>query len=233
MAKAKRKAARLLIFPDDAWIKAARKKLPKFKPHDFRSLVDAAKKSDATDTDKVFILEIRRRNERQLIDLLQSLGVDPLRPDAWARGFLLLAIYHHGVSHIAWSPLRTNRNATTWTPENDFNLLREITISQGRGLSQRQAVKRLAADRTKWQLFPYQPKGHFVTGSEQRKREAALWARLRAIVKRSRGRSLLDLFGLSEQPATNSIEDTLRRLDMVNSLPALVKNGSLSEEADS
>ena len=87
MAKAKRKAASILLLPDESWVRAARKKLPKFRPHDLRSLTDAAKRKGKADINKEVLLEFRRRNKRQLVDLLRTVGVDPSRPDAWERGF--------------------------------------------------------------------------------------------------------------------------------------------------
>jgi len=189
VAKARKRLGRILLPASDDTIKAVRKKLPKFKPNDLRSVLGAAKKHGDLDLETAFQREFRRRNNDQVVQLLRSLQIDPSDPNARSRGFYILASLHHGVGYLAWYPLHTNRNAATWKPEHDLNLLREVTISQGRGLSRRQAIKALAQDRKKWSLFPYRPKGHFSTGSEREKREAALRARLRKLLASTRGRN--------------------------------------------
>jgi hypothetical protein len=75
---------RILLFPNGQSIKARRKRLPVFEPHDLRSLTSEAKgKSD----DFADLRALRRRNELQMKELLERLGLDPTLPDAWQRGF--------------------------------------------------------------------------------------------------------------------------------------------------
>ena len=76
---------RILLLPNnDQSIKARRKRLPVFEPHDLRSLISEAKgKSD----DLAVLRAVRRRNELQMKELLKRLGLDPTLPDAWQRGF--------------------------------------------------------------------------------------------------------------------------------------------------
>ena len=102
----------ILLLPEDQRFRAKRKKLPVFKPLDLRSLVREAKKSG--DSKVAVLQEFRRRNEMQMAKLLHCLGLDRSQPDAWQKGFFLLAHYYHGVGHIAWYQRRTNRNAATW-----------------------------------------------------------------------------------------------------------------------
>ena len=153
-------------------------------------------------------------------DLLRRLGVDPARSDAWQRGFFHLAALHHGVGHLAWYLRRTNRNSATWTPTHDLALLREVIVLRQKGLSERRAVKKLAADPKKRGLFPYRRQGYrFSTVEEPQKREAALWARLQKVKASARGKSIVDLLVGISQDGLSSIERSLYELDMSSLLP--------------
>jgi hypothetical protein len=194
MIKARKHRCKISLLPEDGEVRSARRKLPVFHPHNLRSLISEAKKNNEADLDTAFVLAFRRRNEAQLKHLLRRLGVDPSKPDAWERGFLHLAVLHHGVGHLAWYPRRGNRNSATWTPAHDVALLREVILLRQKGLSERAAVKKLATDPKKRQLFPYRMHGYrFSTGEDPKKREAALWARLQKLKARTRGTSILDL----------------------------------------
>jgi hypothetical protein len=57
---------------------------------------------------------------------------------------------------------RTNRNAATWQEDHDIALLHEVAILRSEGLSERLAIKRIAADRKKRHLFPYREQKNFV-----------------------------------------------------------------------
>jgi hypothetical protein len=96
-----RKQTKHLLFPNDREIKSTQRELPKFKPHDLRSLIKGAKANDQEELKIGVLLAFRRRNDEQLKQLLQGLGVDPSKPDAWRTGFFLLAMFHHGVGHLA------------------------------------------------------------------------------------------------------------------------------------
>src|SRR5262245_41078455 len=112
---ARKQKKQVLLLPPDREVEARRKKLPIFEPHDLRSLLAEAKASQHVDGDDAAVLAaLRRRNEVQMQKLLRALGVDPSRSDAWARGFFLLAHFHHWVGHLAWYPQRINRNAAKW-----------------------------------------------------------------------------------------------------------------------
>jgi hypothetical protein len=144
---ARKRKKQILLLPPDREVEARRKKLPIFEAHDLRSLLAEAKASQHVDGDDAAVLAaLRRRNEVQMQKLLRALGVDPSRPDAWARGFFLLAHCHHGVGHLAWYPRRTNRNAAKWTRAQDLELLREVIMLTRDGLSQRRAIAKIAAD---------------------------------------------------------------------------------------
>jgi hypothetical protein len=175
--------------------------------------------------DAAVLAALRRRNEVQMQKLLRSLGVDPSRPDAWVRGFFLLAYYHHGVGHFAWHPRRTNRNAAKWTPAEDLELLREVIVLKQDGLSERRAIAKIAADSKKMRLFPYreQKARYFPKGTDRARREAALWAHFQKLVASTRGRSLFDLFGSVSSDGLSFWERTLRALDDGDYLRSLEK----------
>jgi hypothetical protein len=219
MANSGKQRSKIVLFPKDE-VKSARRKLPLFDPHDLRSLISEAKTYDKADLDTAFLLAFRRRNDTQMKDLLRRLGVDPSRSDAWERGFFHLAFLHHGVGHLAWYPRRTNRNSVRWAPTHDLALLREVFLLRQKGLSERAAVKKLAADPKKRELFPYRTQGYrFSTAEDPQKREAALWARLQKLKASARGKSIVDvLLGVS-QDGLSSIERNLYELDMASSLP--------------
>jgi hypothetical protein len=87
-------------------------------------------------------------------------------------------------------------------------------------LSERAAVKKLAKDPSKRQLFPYRKQGYrFSTIEEPRKREAVLWARLQKVKTSARGSSIVDLLLGVSQDGLSSIERRLHDLDMSSSLP--------------
>ena len=103
------KQNRNLLPPDPIKFNAKREGLPKFEPHDLRSIINKARSSaDQSGIDEAVVLEIRRRNQRQMLDLLRGLGINPSQPDAYQKGFYWLAFYHHGVGHLAWQCSRTN-----------------------------------------------------------------------------------------------------------------------------
>jgi hypothetical protein len=213
MAKARKRRSKILLFPKEDDVRSARRKLPVFDPHDLRSLISEAKKNDEVDVDTAVLLAFRRRTESQMKDLLRRLGVDPSRPDAWERGFFHLALLHHGVGYLAWYPRRTNRNSATWTSTHDLALLQEVIVLRDKGLSERRAVKKLAADPKKRALFPYRRKGYrFSTAEDLKNREAALWARLQKLKASARG--ILGLALGVSQGNLSSGERSLYELDM-------------------
>src|SRR5580704_9886297 len=141
----------------DEHIRAQCKKLTLFEPHDLRSLISEARASE-TDSglDQAVVSALRRRNQSKMNDLLRRLGVDPLQPDAWQRGFLQLACRHYGVARLALHHHpRTNRNAATWTNTDDLKLLVEVIRLKAAGKSELQAIKQIASNPKTRQLFPY------------------------------------------------------------------------------
>jgi hypothetical protein len=223
------------LFSSEQQIKAERKRLPMFEAHDLRSLINEAKASEEVDVDRGFILAVRRRTENQMKELLRHLGIDPSQPDAWQRGFLLLAFYRHGVGQVAWYPRRTNQNSATWTPSHDLALIREVTILGAQGLSERKAVKKIASDPKRREMFPYRRKGHYPTERDKINREDALWSRLHELKSRSSWSRIERIFGIHRTPLS-FIERILRDFDTAISISLpdeVVKNKRPLKEARS
>ena len=221
---ARKRKKQILLLPPDREVEARRKKLPVFEAHDLRSLLAEAKASQHVDADDAAVLAaLRRRHEVQMQKLLRALGVDPSRPDAWKRGFFLLAHCHHGVGHLAWYPRRTNRNATKWTRAQDLELLRQVIMLTRDGLSQRRAIVKIAADPKKMRLFPYHEKSRYFQGTQRGRREAALWAHFQKLIASTRGRSLFNLFGGAPRDGLSFWGRTLRDLDDGDYLRSLEK----------
>lgn len=120
-----------VLFPPSENSREARKRLPTFKPIHLRAVVKNAREQKTTG-----LAEFRRRSLEQAISLLQQFGIDPADPEAWKKGFYILATYDRRLGHLAWSPQRTNKNATRWTNEHILNLFREVTILKGKGCSE-------------------------------------------------------------------------------------------------
>lgn len=226
MARKEKGKVQKQLFPPDQRIAAIRKTLTIYKPHDLRSLLAEAKAHQNPDGDDIGLAAaLHRRNSVQVEDLLRRLGTDPSQPNAWRQGFYQLAVCHHRVGHVAWYPRRTNRNAARWTTDHDYELLRGVAVLRAKGLSERRAIARIAADPKSCKFFPYrEQKGrHFPKGKQQERREAALRARYQKLIASARGRSLLDLFGVAPKDGSGLFERELRDLDEAHFLPQLVK----------
>jgi hypothetical protein len=187
----------ILVGHTDQHIKAQCKKLPLFEPHDLRSVISEAQASEAdSGPDQAVVLALRRRNQLQLIDLLRRLGIDPSQSDAFKKGFLQLALNHYGVGRLAWHRPRTNRNAAIWTANDDLNLLMEVTRLKAIGLSELQAIQKIASNPQTRRLFPYrqqQDRSDFHSSALKKKKklQAALWRRLQHLKASSTENSIL------------------------------------------
>jgi hypothetical protein len=209
----------ILIGHTDEHIKARCKKLDLFKPHDFRSVISEARASAKnSDLDQEVMLALKRRNERQLIDLLRRLGIDLSQPDAWQKGFLRLAHDHYGVGRLAWHRPRTNRNAANWKESDNLNLLMEVTRLKATGLSELRAINRIVSNPQTRRLFPYreQPNRsdfHSTVRNKEKRRQAALWRRLQHLKASSTEKAILDQLLGPGWNAQSASECALHALD--------------------
>jgi hypothetical protein len=213
---ARKERIRILIGHTDEHIKAQCKKLLLFEPHDLRSLISEARGGGDTGLEQAVVLAFNERNQRQTVDLLRRLGIDPSQPDVWQKGFL--RYYHYGVGRLAWQPLRTNRKAATWTPSNDLNLIMEVTKLKADGFSEPKAIKRILSDPRTRRLFPYREQKNragsdYSSKYEVKKREAALWRRLQYLKASSAWNSILDQLLGPGWNAKSSSESALYALD--------------------
>lgn len=197
------------ILPSEGSREALREKLPHFQPHDISALIKEAKSTTKTDIDRALVAASRRRTDEQLLELLHCLGIEPSDQRAWEKGFYLLAFCHHDAGPISVYQSRTNRNAAKWTTSHDCLLLKEVMILKRNGLSERAAVKRLAADKTKVSQFPYRSWRHSSVRDELKNREDALWARLQKLKSKGRDQSHLAQILGADDGGLSSIEALL------------------------
>jgi hypothetical protein len=175
------KRGRLFLLPPPGELERFKREWLRFKPHDLRKLYHEAdrRSGDPRSRDWALIEIIRQRNQEQMRRLLRSMGMDPSSPNVWERAFFLLAHLHHGVGHITVRPQK--KNAVKWTGDHDLTLSCEVRKLRTQGLSERDAVERLARDPSKRKLFPYSAHAKSVGSGKQR--AAALRARLQKIKK--------------------------------------------------
>jgi hypothetical protein len=176
--------------------------------------------------DAALILDLRRRTQDQLAVLLRSLGINPSLPDAWARGFFLLAHYWHGVGHFALRAQRKNRNAATWTIEHNLALLEEIVKLKAKGFSESKAINQIASDPKFKNFLPYRSQQNRVESnrrrtiknsskeSEKKLRIAALWRHVQSLKTSACLESALFVSG---QHAENSVQNSLQVFDFISS----------------
>ena len=127
----------------------------------------------------------------ELAQLLVALGLDPASPAAWRDGFLMLAALYCGVG----MPRRTNRNAEKLSGSDNFILLCQISRLTDQGLTQEQAINKLAA------ILKLK------SGSSAIKRVETLRKRITAIKKKSA--RLEDVFGSA---SISTVEEALINL---------------------
>ena len=212
-----KKSRAVLFFPAANQLEQFRKRLQKFKPHDFATLVRQSRADGNTEAPGVALIDILRpENSRQLVQLLQAMGVDPTRPDAWQVGFFMLAHVHHSVGHLAWRPPKTNKNASKWRTEHDLVLINEMIRLSDRGFSERAALNELVSNRAKHKLFPYRAQmrpSSKLSATEQR------FAALRARWGKIKRRKLADALGF--YPPRGSLEEALASLGWLKTTDAV------------
>ncbi|MGB8738914.1 MAG: hypothetical protein WCD52_01295 [Xanthobacteraceae bacterium] len=225
MPKSRKKSQRVLLLPSINQLRTRRRKLPAFPAIDLQALVGDAQGQGTDDEDKALLTNYRALCDEQASRLLRDLGLDPADSMAWQKGFYLLAFWDRGLGHVAWSPQRTNRNASRWTHTHNLSLLMEVAARTAAGLSQRKAVRQLARDPVKRKLFPYRPQrsGSEPKGSEQERYEGALWRQYQHLVTKQSEDWLDWLFGLSHRQGLSPLEQMLVDLNEAHRHTQLVK----------
>jgi hypothetical protein len=197
-----------------------------FAPHDLTEIVqepdDVSKEQEAL---QAAVIEFRRQNELQINQLLCALGFDPADPD-WQRAFFKLAMIHHGVGHLARKRARPrNKNASEWTSEQNLIFYQIMLELKAEGLSERAAVRKIAADPTKWPQFsPRVQNRPSSNSSEVGKRFAKFWRQWIQVIKTAAepGSLLRAIVGDYPVSGTDKQQDTWIT-DSLNSAPGLVK----------
>jgi hypothetical protein len=139
------------VFPPESYLKDQSERLTRFAPHRLEDLIGEKVHEPESQITANVVEEIRRRNEAQLEQLLEELGVDPRRPDKWQRACYQLAYIHHGVGVISWAqPRGPNRRAAKWTDEHDLNLQMMVLEETKSGLKLAEALRNIASDPKKW-----------------------------------------------------------------------------------
>jgi hypothetical protein len=154
----KRARARQALLPDDARIAARRRALPNFDPYDsgqLRADADALEQA-ARDNgehltgDEAIGRALYRLQSKQLYELLQAMGVDLRSPNLWRDAFVRLAEIHHNVGRLIyrWTPgKKKNMKSSLNKVAKSVALVREVGEIVSAGVSEREAIRRLAKKR--------------------------------------------------------------------------------------
>jgi hypothetical protein len=92
--------------------------------------------------------------KRQVEQILKSLGCDPSTTD-FRRAFFKLARHFCHVAQVRRAR-GGGAGRKKWTPENECRLLLEMRRLQSEGLSERNAIKKIANDKSYNDVFPYE-----------------------------------------------------------------------------
>jgi hypothetical protein len=136
------------VVPDPGWVQKQKSKLPRrFPPYRLKGIEPGS-------LDEQEIGKIRELTDKQLDRLLGALGLERTMPNAWERAFFRLAVIHHGVGHITWTPPRgPNRRAQKWTIVLDKELKSDVRHFTAQGFNDTQALEKIAKDAKKCAKF--------------------------------------------------------------------------------
>ena len=188
--RSKRKRAkqqgRSIWLPPEESLEAERKQLPFFEPYETgKLLADAARANNGPASDAAIADVYDRHLRAQIIQLLRALGCDPNDKQIWPKAFMKLARLHHNVGRLVLR-LRLPLNAKTWTVEDDSTFLCMVYASVLGGLSEREAVRRIADAED----FPYYERqsSRRPSGRASRiARQQAHWRKYQRLRAQSRG----------------------------------------------
>jgi hypothetical protein len=119
----------------------------------------------------------------EIEDMLRELGEDPAAPD-WESAFIGLTHLYRRLSDKnedleraffelphRYSPAVKGRGK--WDEDSQFLLIREVALLRRRGLSEREALRKIAGDPRKMALFPYaEQRGRYDLKEKARARAA-------------------------------------------------------------
>ena len=136
------------IFPERAWLKKRKAKLPRrFPPHRLKGIEPGS-------IDERTVGELRELMDKQLDSLLGALGLARTMPNAWERAFFNLAVIHYGAGHITWTPPRgPNRRAQKRSIALDRELKSDVQSLTAKGYTETQALEKISKDPEKCVKF--------------------------------------------------------------------------------
>jgi hypothetical protein len=215
--KSRRSNKTVQFYPNAEELKKLKAGLPPpFPSHDVTSVfqlpIAEAKKEAGRVTSSVI--------EGQLDDLLRALGLTRSTPDAWRKGFQLLAMIHHGTAHFFYDrPRKPNRNATKWRAEHDRLLYTFVNDFEKEGVFPTVALRAIAKDQKKWSRLPLSSKPRSEKSDDDLRYEAfrKQWTR---ISKMAPPGSLLAAI-VGDYPVNGSEKDKVNWRPKLSDLPAL------------
>jgi hypothetical protein len=174
-----------VCLPAEDTLEAERKQLPFFEPYETRKLMaDAARANNGNASDAAIADAHNQHCRAQITQLLRALGCDPNDKQFWPKAFMKLARLHHNVGRLVHH-LRLPPNAKAWTVEDESILLCGVYALVQTGLSEREAVRRIADakvfphyERQSWQ----RPSGDATRIARQR----ALWRKYQQLREQSK-----------------------------------------------
>jgi hypothetical protein len=180
------KRSRLFELPAEDILEAERKQLPFFEPYETgKLLADAARANNGPASD-AGIAEVYDQHWRdQTAQLLRALGCDPNDKQIWPKAFMKLARLHHNVGRLVHR-LRSRPNAKVWTPEDESKFLLGVYALVQRGLSEREAVRRIA-DAEDFPHHVRQPSQRPSGRASRIARQQAHWRKYQRLRAQSRG----------------------------------------------
>jgi hypothetical protein len=180
------KRSRLFELPAEDILEAERKQLPFFEPYETgKLLADAARANNGPASD-AGIAEVYDQHWRdQTAQLLRALGCDPNDKQIWPKAFMKLARLHHNVGRLVHR-LRSRPNAKVWTPEDESKFLLGVYALVQRGLSEREAVRRIA-DAEDFPHHERQPSQRPSGRASRIARQQAHWRKYQRLRAQSRG----------------------------------------------
>ena len=144
-----------------------------FEPMDFRQLLEQARQENSTNLDQQFVRIVREITTKQLNELLSAMHIKRTDSRRFQKAFVTIATALHGVGQVVWRPSPPRQRH--WTLDNYATLYSLVQIlKKWQGLSERNAIKKIAGDeQVNWSL-PY--RAHRQTQTSARSGQIdALW----------------------------------------------------------
>ena len=177
----------VIYLPTEDTLEAKRKQLPVFEPYEIgKLLADAAKANNGNASDAAIAAVYERHCRAQMAQLLCALGCDPDDELVWPKSFMQLARIYHNLGRVVHHQRSSAGSATSWTAQDESELLFAVSALVQMGLGDREAVRALAD----LKIFPHHERrsGIRPSGDASRSaRQVAVWRKYRRLRQRSRG----------------------------------------------